>query len=404
MVNITATQPDLSDIAPAKSPCESMEQILYNQFRLTRYFGSLDGVRALCILGVIFHHIPFSFGLPKIFHLGFLGVDVFFVMSGVLIETLILREKSRTGSFFLTNFYIRRSLRIFPIYYLLVFTLLIFLATTRPHTPMLKTYLSELPYYLTYTCNWMVILGVNMAIMWSLATEEQFYLIWPLIEKYCRPRLGFCLLLLALVFNQMINFGVFNGWIAYFYGSSPPNILQITFTPIILGVVLGRLLHTPRTFAFLTHLIGSKLAPLGWAGFLFSLCWFAPEDLSGWPRLLIQITMAMLIGSLIIREDHFAAPLVQLSPLRRFGVVSYGAYLYHMVAIHLVNVVFRRLGWSNSWMILGATLLVTYAMAEVSYRVLEIRMLRLKERWTRENVGVLGAFQRKFQQLPVNYR
>src|SRR4051812_205088 len=95
----------------------------HSKFLSTKYFASLDGLRAISILSVIFYHVP---ELRPYWRTGYLGVHLFFVISGFLITTLLLREKARYGSVSLRSFYIRRTLRIFPAYYL---TLVLFLIT-----------------------------------------------------------------------------------------------------------------------------------------------------------------------------------------------------------------------------------------------------------------------------------
>src|SRR2546421_12834986 len=87
----------------------------HKNYLAAKYFPSLDGLRAISILAVIWYHVP---ELRPIWATGFLGVHLFFVISGFLITTLLLREKAATGSISLKKFYIRRTLRIFPAYYL----------------------------------------------------------------------------------------------------------------------------------------------------------------------------------------------------------------------------------------------------------------------------------------------
>ena len=356
----------------------------YPTFEQTRRFGSLDGLRGLCILAVMFHHVAHHTYLPRVFQLGFLGVDAFFVLSGVLIETLRLRELDQTGSFSLIQFYVRRTLRIFPIYYLLLVAVVGGLWLAKPGSSQASILLRELPFYLTYTCNWILIAGVNMSVLWSLATEEQFYLIWPFVAKFLRASVSLGLLIGAILVNQMLNFGLFNTWIARVYApDSVPNILAITFTPILLGVLLARCLHNPRTFGSLARLVGWRWSPLVLAGLFVVVASLAPDDLQGWPRLVIQCLFGLLITALMIREDHFAAPLLKFWPLKRLGVVSYGAYLYHMWALYLVSKVLQRLGTGNEALAFVGLVVVTYLMAEISFQIVELPFLRLKERrWT----------------------
>jgi peptidoglycan/LPS O-acetylase OafA/YrhL len=155
--------------------CKSHEEYLS-----VRYFSSLDGLRAISILLVIWHH---AVGGEGILGRGHHGVGLFFAISGFLITTLLVREHSEHGSINIRAFYLRRALRIFPLYYavLAIYTLGWFLGTRG--TPIGDGFLENLPAFATYTTNWFVQLepGEPVAFYhaWSLATEEQFYLLWP---------------------------------------------------------------------------------------------------------------------------------------------------------------------------------------------------------------------------------
>ncbi len=348
----------------------------------TRTFASLNGVRGLCILSVLWHHA--SGGLQgRLFERGFLGVDMFFVLSGFLIVTLLLRERDRNGSISLKKFYARRTLRIFPIYYLVLFTLSLFFLLTKPGSSPARSYFAALPFLLTYTSNWVDVQAGNVGIMWSLATEEQFYLGWPVIEKLLRP-LGVALVLAAvLVVNQLINFGVLDSFFATLYGRKPDlSILDATFTPIALGVVLAHFLHAPRTYGFLYRLVGQPASCAFLGALLLALASLLPDDFSGAGRLSIQITMMLLLGSLVVREHHWARPLMTFPLLAYLGAISYGMYVYHMWVIHPVRNGFARLGWPTpSLGYFLAAVACTAVVAGLSFRFIEEPLLRLKARF-----------------------
>jgi peptidoglycan/LPS O-acetylase OafA/YrhL len=117
----------------------------YSAFRSRAYFNSLDGLRSLCILAVIWHHqLEYAPGIP-LGRLGFLGVDMFFVLSGFLITTLLLRERDRRSDVSLRAFYLRRSLRIFPVYYALLAALTVFYMV-RPNGNSAAGFIQDLPY------------------------------------------------------------------------------------------------------------------------------------------------------------------------------------------------------------------------------------------------------------------
>ncbi len=151
-----------------------------------KYIPGLNGLRAIAVFIVIFFHwglppLPLFIFLQKYFPNGNFGVNIFFVISGFLISSILLNEKDKaakqktTGRKIIINFYIRRFLRIFPIYYIV---LLLLLFSALPH------YKDNFIYYLTYTENFHVYFNHDwdsFSHTWSLAVEEQFYIIWPCI-------------------------------------------------------------------------------------------------------------------------------------------------------------------------------------------------------------------------------
>ena len=187
---------------------------------------------------------------------------MFFVLSGFLIVTLLLREKERFGNISLKKFYMRRTLRIFPIYYGILFALSLIFLFVKPGTDMARTFFPLLPFYLTYTSNWITQQAVNLGVTWSLATEEQFYMIWPAIEKFVKGWWLALILITVVVLNQLMNFQVIDPWFREWFGvgHSDLSILQITFTPIAFGVGLAHLLHHPKVFRLFTRSWGAEAA------------------------------------------------------------------------------------------------------------------------------------------------
>ena len=179
---------------------------------------------------------------------GGLGVDLFFVISGFLIVTLLIRERERRGTMSLRKFYARRTLRIFPIYYLMIFAVFFFYLAISPwRQNSLRFYLLAFPVLLTYTQDVIAVPLGSFFHCWSLAMEEQFYLLWPTIEKFIIPPVRWVILGAMLLLNQGVNFGLFDGLLTQIYGTSPKmQVYTATFTPILLGVLLAYLLHGRR--------------------------------------------------------------------------------------------------------------------------------------------------------------
>ncbi len=143
----------------------------------------------------------------------------------------------------------RRTLRIFPVYYALLLLLTLAYLIAAPHADSRTTFFLLLPFYLTYTSNWIPHQAANLAITWSLATEEQFYAVWPTVEKFVRSRLIYVPLAAVIIISQLINFGLLDHFLFDIVGLSPElDILQTTFMAIALGVLAAHLRCTGRGF------------------------------------------------------------------------------------------------------------------------------------------------------------
>lgn len=353
----------------------------------TRVFASLNGMRGLCIASVVWHHVCTDQSIVLLTR-GFLGVDMFFVLSGFLIVTLLLREKTLTGSISLTNFYARRTLRIFPIYYLVLLSLFLLYLVFRSNTDAFTEYLRSLPFLVTYTSNWIEERSANMGIMWSLATEEQFYLVWPLIERSFPPFLITITLTFVIALNQLINFGFLDSAFASLYGHVPHlSILDTTFTPIALGAVLAHLLHEHSTFQVCVRFLAERRTQVFLVSTLLVLLALWPADLSGMGRVLIQVNMMLLLGTLVVREDNSLRSLLTLPPLAYLGTVSYGLYMYHMFVLHVIHALTDRFDYEappSVYFLL--TLSLSTFVAGVSFAYIESPLLRLKSRFSGNRV------------------
>ena len=338
----------------------------YEAYRSTKFFGSLDGLRALSILAVIWHHCGWQKvpGEWAIAGTGYLGVHLFFVISGFLITTLLLREKEDTGRISLRDFYIRRTLRIFPLYYTVIglYVVTVFLFETNPGDA--REFFGNLPFFLTYTSNWFVQLEgrVIFYFAWSLAAEEQFYLVWPTVEKllgvFAVPAvIGALLLARTIVQETAPDAGL---W-ATILISIPPAILG--------GVMLAHVLHVPRTYAIAERVLGFRFSgPIFLAGLIAAMGLLAPK----W---MIWTLMTLVVGSAVVHERN-GLPFLRWRPLVYVGTISYGMYLFHLLCWNAVK---RVVPWDVLW--LPATLALTIAVAGLSFRYYESRFLALKKRF-----------------------
>jgi peptidoglycan/LPS O-acetylase OafA/YrhL len=338
----------------------------------------LDGLRALAVLGVLWHHAGPVTGAQAVHANGFLGVDLFFVLSGLLITGLLLDEQAANGRIALAKFYVRRSLRIFPLYYAVLAALTLYFVLSSGASSQRETFLRELPWQLSYLSNWVPIHSM-LAISWSLSTEEQFYLVWPPLLAWL-GRWSLWPLGVFLALNQLLNFGVLGAlWPALGAAQAQLNILQITFTPILLGVLLAFALRSPLRERLTRVTAGPMLAV--WTLLLAALaCW--PGDVQGAPRLAFHVVATLMLGGIVLHPGSRIVRALEWRPLAFVGTVSYGVYLLHVVVLDATQRVLARLHIDTA----GVTAFVvcalgTIALAALSYRVFERPLLRLKDRW-----------------------
>ena len=350
------------------------------RYLATRTFGSLDGLRAAAILAVVWHHAHgwhhdlwkgadgwienWAFATR-----GLLGVDLFFVISGFLIVTLLLRERRRCGTIGLRAFYARRALRIFPAYYLLLGTLAVvaYLAPMASSVAVRR----ELPYAALYLSN-LVAMVSPLGITWSLAAEEQFYLVVPTLEKYWQRAFIVCLPLLYIVVS-LPALGFFP------HLDLPEFFRRTTFGPILLGVMLAHLLDEPAGFRAVARGVGAWWAPLATAALVLVLC-VLPNPLDGWLRIAIHWSMLALVASCVVRERHALTRLLSLWAVKRIGIVSYGIYLFHLFGLYAAFRVLRSYPGCSVWAFFVVALLLSWGIAEASFRLYESRFLALKDR------------------------
>jgi peptidoglycan/LPS O-acetylase OafA/YrhL len=337
----------------------------------TSRFPSLDGLRCLAVLPVVWHHAtprPRSGLLGR----GPLGVDLFFAISGFLITTLLLRERRAHGSVAVGRFYARRALRIFPAYYIVLgLTALRWLAM--PPSPTREHFLHNLPYWATYTSNWFVDFApghpVVFAFAWSLATEEQFYAVWPWLAKAPRGLMPVAALGL-LAADQGVELGI--------VGASWPELARRMVasiaSPICMGALLACALDEERGFLRLRALLGWRASAPVALGVLAVLV--AVESV---PLVLVQLVMALLVGACAVRADHGLRGLLELRPVRFVGTISYALYLVHVAAITAV----KRLAPSlteNAPLVFVGGLALAVPLAYALHRAVDVPLQPLRAR------------------------
>jgi len=353
-------------------------------------FGLLDGLRALAIAAVVFHHAPLRDRIEEVsilFRRGFLGVDFFFVISGFLITTLLLRERDRTGRISLGGFYWRRSLRILPLYLLVVTAVGAYFVFVNPAPGAAERW----PFYYLFLANFLVGDIPLLAPTWSLSVEEQYYLIWPALVLLLPVRALMPLLAVLVALNVAGIMGL-TGIAAPEAGPLRFALPAATYAPILLGSALALALHGAAGYRRLAAMLGRAWSAPVLAALLLGLLLGLPEDLRGLPNLAIHLTMTALLGALVIREDGPFAPLLGAAPVARIGAISYGIYLLHLIALDAGHRLAALLGAAPDGIVLHLAYIAgSVALAELSFRHFESVFLRLRHK----PVGRLGRTGRR---------
>lgn len=308
----------------------------FDAFKGNSYFNALDGLRAISILMVLFLHVPkYPVGafLRTLQQNGRYGVSFFFVISGFLICTLLLREEERTGRIDLWKFYGRRALRLLPLYYaaLLAQTLLIFVF--HQYSPADQVLFREkLPSYLFYYSNWLATATQGPFFQaWSLAVEEQFYLVFGLLLLFAGRRWVIGLALAAwlakfFVYQTLGNVDV---------GSTLWRVVFSYQEPILLGVLTAFALNLRRHYEKAARWLGRAWVPVVVGAATAAWVIFHPmETESTWDAQLLYLLMTLVLICLVVRP---ATPMLGGRFMAHVGKVSYGIYLLHMFFVSAVK-------------------------------------------------------------------
>jgi peptidoglycan/LPS O-acetylase OafA/YrhL len=356
------------------------------------YRPELDGLRFYAFLGVFAcHTLPQGQAYYRGLHLplpwlwvaavrsGTSGVDLFFTLSAFLITSLLLKERQETGGISLRLFYLRRILRIWPLYFLVV-ALGIVLAHAMPNAQTLPWRL--VAGYLLFVSNWMYPFFAPVrsicAPLWTVSIEEQFYILWPALVKVLQRRgivvaaiAIFLLAALSQVGNQP-GVGaryIYNGY----YGSASRAG----------SFALGMLLATSADrMPKLTRDSRFMLIAGGVIGWVVAIVWFTDQPGPLGMRLVMGRLIVSFASATILYGCLYSAnQLVAGSAVVRLGKISYGLYVWHFTGLLIAMSLFPRL---HVWKQLVTTVLgfvMTVFLALASYRWVESPFLRLKDRF-----------------------
>lgn len=342
---------------------------------------SLDGFRAISILMVLYGHLVGTRNFPtavvrpfdrSLGDLGHLGVLVFFVISGFLITTLLMGEQEKTGTISLKQFYLRRALRIFPAFYVLLLALV-----TATLLGWIHLTGRDFAFAMTYTVNYYPNHPWQIGHLWSLSIEEQFYLLWPLALLVLRKRRAVILAVAAIFAAPLLRFAIRE----YTFHVNPDTaladmpIFPAMFDYIATGCALALLRPWLLTQAWYLRLIASRglLLAVPLVFLINRLDGYTLAMLFGSP--ILNICVALMIEACTRHDRTLFGRFLNWKPIAALGVLSYSLYLWQQPFLDR-----HASAWVNTF---PQNLAFAFAAALLSYFLIERAFLGLRNRFRR---------------------
>jgi peptidoglycan/LPS O-acetylase OafA/YrhL len=368
------------------------------------HLPALDGLRGIAIIAVMIYHYTFELqhghglggAVYELLHQGRHGVDLFFVLSGFLITGILL--DSRNSPRYFSTFYARRTLRIFPLYYGVLLVVLVVLPLFAAPAPGAKQVMHDQGWLWCYGANVLMTLTgkralfnaeyFNLGHFWSLAVEEQFYLVWPLLVLLVSRRtlIGICVACLPVSLALRLYFIAHgNSAGADFFTASRMDALAV-------GALVAILARGPSGLPALR-------TPARWIVLVCLVIWMAALPSTGgkfwkYSDYFNYTPIELLCGGLMCLALN-APPTTTMArvfsakPLRFFGKYSYGLYVFHFLLYPLFQILYARLPLparlhTGNLGLIGLGILSTagsVAAAFASYQLYEKQLLKLKSRF-----------------------
>jgi peptidoglycan/LPS O-acetylase OafA/YrhL len=356
----------------------------------------LDGLRALAALAVMYFHAPLITGTKADMLVGlmWIAVDLFFFLSGYLITSILLRGTlSRT---FLVSFYARRTLRIWPLYFFVIFASValglimpsVIPPMTLPQFCGYATFTQELPL-------WMSPWTGHRALgpFWSLAVEEQFYLVWPFIVLFGGKRAVIPAAITLLVIGFICRDTVAN-----------TRLIAVgRFDGLAYGAILAAILDRDWS----THarkILAKVFAAIAVAALLAAITWIKLGSQSFWSGQNALVVFAPsffgLVGFVICAPGHWLTSPLRAKPVVYLGMISFGLYAYHTIVMILID----RLAGATAKeaqelnkrdaILLAIKFATTMVVASVSWRYMEQPILSLKDRFKYSRRPALAGIEK----------
>lgn len=375
---------------------------MQNNFTKNIYFEGLNGLRFFAALAVIITHIELTKNFFKIqncwqsstliFNLGGLGVYFFFVLSGFLITYLLIIEKQKTGTVAVKKFYIRRVLRIWPLYFLILIVGFFVLPNFKQIDIQYQKVYFEQNFFPNLILFLLMLPNLAFSIfpavphigqLWSIGVEEQFYIAWPLIVKQSAKLLKtLIIIILSLIVLKIVV--LLLGKMFYqetWYIALKKLIAMSKFESMAIGGVGAYLLsikHSVINFIKLPFVTISALI------LILLIIYFIPEKLQDAQHLPISVLFLVIILNVISSQTKW----IKNKLFDFLGKISYGIYMYHLMIIPCVLIIIQKFVTPNSNYFLFNVLLYTFTIITtllvswLSYNFFESRFINLKDKFT----------------------
>jgi peptidoglycan/LPS O-acetylase OafA/YrhL len=332
---------------------------------MRKKFPQLDAVRGIAILVVIIHN---SRTFPRLFANGWMGVDLFFVLSGFLITGILIDTKRSPGYF--KNFYARRCLRIWPLYYFLLLFMFVLVPFLRPSEARLVFEKSS-PWwaYPLFMQNFLLPVSTDaagpLAVTWSLAIEEQFYIVWAVVVRFCSEAQIRRVAIAVICFSPALRF-----YLSLHHVELYTNVF-CRLDGLMAGSILALLVRGQ-------HFLPSRFVKMAWLGLVIAapLAFASAASNAGWMVFSFTSLAAASFVYLSLFSEQKGLQLAMTNGFMVYtGTISYGLYLLHKIPLDIAKS-FHVDG--HALTALPIAMLGGYALAALSWNVLEKPFLRLK--------------------------
>jgi len=372
------------------------------------FFPNLDGLRFFSFFLVFLYHTYMTFFnnikdaspdafdyIQRLFQHGNLGVNFFFVLSGFLITYLLIKEKEYTGRIHVPNFYARRILRIWPLFYLCVFIGFVAFPILKKFTGQVPHEIAHPGYYLIFANNFDFMHSwpekpdaTLLSVLWSVAVEEQFYLTWPLIlslvpykyYKFVFPTI----ILFSLTFRAFHSGqGEAEYAMRYFHTFS-------VIGDMALGGLFAYLCSFPNRFRnFVTNLNRIQIGMIYLGAVVIILFKGDLFDGNAFTLTIERLVIAFFFGMVILEQNYAKKSFVKMGKLKlisKLGTYTYGLYCLHLLGFLVADMAISKAGLNKTSFFIAVAgsvlaLAISIVIALLSYHLYEKWFLRLKDKF-----------------------